>query len=207
MPGLSHVPANSNVIIPPMEKYSSVTTLIGDILWKLTLTFWSMVIRWGRDGSYPGGQGPIFRTELFRGNYPRSGSFRYTSLRTCRYLFFTSSIANLALLGTDGAPFMRKRHYLHVCTDWHQWSCNSNCMYQLPVVDDFTGSCIYKIICKHDLCWSTIVHTFIKKKKKKGKRKVQGVPQSQTAALPRHQEEEETDKSKQAQIEQTYEKH
>ena len=32
--------------------------------------------------------------------------------------------------------------------------------------------------------------------KKKGKRKVQGVPQSQTAALPRPQEEEETDKSK-----------
>ena len=42
---------------------------------------------------------------------------------------------------------------------------------------------------------------------KKGKKKVQGVPQSQTAALPRHQEEEEPDKSKQAQIEQTYEKH
>ena len=42
---------------------------------------------------------------------------------------------------------------------------------------------------------------------KKGKRKVQGVPQSQTAALPRHQEEEETDKSTQAQIDQTYEKH
>ena len=41
---------------------------------------------------------------------------------------------------------------------------------------------------------------------KKSKRKVQGVPQSQTAALPRHQEEEETDKTKQAQIEQTYEK-
>ena len=33
------------------------------------------------------------------------------------------------------------------------------------------------------------------------------VPQSQTAAFPRHQEEEETDKIKQAQIEQTYEKH
>ena len=33
---------------------------------------------------------------------------------------------------------------------------------------------------------------------KKGKRKVQRVPQSQTAALPIHQEEEETDKSKQA---------
>ena len=31
-------------------------------------------------------------------------------------------------------------------------------------------------------------------KKKKGKRKVQGVPQSQNAALPRPQEEEETDK-------------
>ena len=42
---------------------------------------------------------------------------------------------------------------------------------------------------------------------KKGNRKFQGVPQSQTAALPRHQEEEETDKSKEAQIEQTYEKH
>ena len=42
---------------------------------------------------------------------------------------------------------------------------------------------------------------------KKGKRKVHGVPQSQTAALPRPQEEEETDKSKQAQIQQTYEKH
>ena len=41
---------------------------------------------------------------------------------------------------------------------------------------------------------------------KKGKRKVQGVAQSQTAALPRPQEEEETDKSKQAQTEQTYEK-
>ena len=43
--------------------------------------------------------------------------------------------------------------------------------------------------------------------KTKGKRKVQGVPQSQTAALSRHQKEEKTDKTKQAQIEQTYEKH
>ena len=42
---------------------------------------------------------------------------------------------------------------------------------------------------------------------KKGKRQFQVVPQSQTAALPRPQEEEETDKSKQAQTEQTYEKH
>ena len=47
----------------------------------------------------------------------------------------------------------------------------------------------------------------IKKKKKTGKRKVHEMPQSQTAALSRHQEEEETDKTKQAQIEQTYEKH
>ena len=42
---------------------------------------------------------------------------------------------------------------------------------------------------------------------KKGKRKVQAVLQSQTAALPRPQVEEETDKSKQAHTEQTYEKH
>ena len=42
---------------------------------------------------------------------------------------------------------------------------------------------------------------------KKGKRKVQRVPQSQTTALPRPQEEEETDKSKQARTEQTHEKH
>ena len=40
---------------------------------------------------------------------------------------------------------------------------------------------------------------------KNGKRKVQEVPQSQTAALPRHQEEEETDKTKQEQIKQMYE--
>ena len=33
------------------------------------------------------------------------------------------------------------------------------------------------------------------------------MPQSQPAALPRHQEEEETDKSNQVQIEQTYKKH
>ena len=42
---------------------------------------------------------------------------------------------------------------------------------------------------------------------KKGKRKVQGVPQSQPAALYRHQDREETDKTEQAQIEKTYEKH
>ena len=42
---------------------------------------------------------------------------------------------------------------------------------------------------------------------KKSKRKVQGVPQSQGAANARHQEEAETDRTKQAQIQQTYEKH
>ena len=55
----------------------------------------------------------------------------------------------------------------------------------------------------HQLFWDTENNSHWKK----GKRKVQGVPQSQTAALPRPQEEEETDKSKQAQTEQTYEKH
>ena len=50
----------------------------------------------------------------------------------------------------------------------------------------------------------TISANFLSTKKV---RKVQGVPQSQTAFLPRPQEEEETDKSKQAQTEQTYEKH
>ena len=42
---------------------------------------------------------------------------------------------------------------------------------------------------------------------KKKVRDVQGVPQSQAAALPKYQEEEETDKTKQAQTEQTYKKH
>ena len=51
------------------------------------------------------------------------------------------------------------------------------------------------------------VQVHILRKKKISKRKIQGVPQSQTAGLPRHQEEEETDKTKQAEIEQTYEKH
>ena len=54
-----------------------------------------------------------------------------------------------------------------------------------------------QVLCKK--CWKRVI--------KKGKRKVQGEPQSQTAALPRPQEEEETDKSKQAQNEKTYEKH
>ena len=61
------------------------------------------------------------------------------------------------------------------------------------VMTHFAGVVVYKGVMKTHL--------------KKGKGKVQGVPQSQTAALSRHQEKEETDKTKQAQIEQTYEKH
>ena len=41
---------------------------------------------------------------------------------------------------------------------------------------------------------------------KKVREKSRECHKSQTAALPRHQDEEETDKPKQAQIEQTYEK-
>ena len=48
---------------------------------------------------------------------------------------------------------------------------------------------------------------FVHETKKGRENKVQGVPQSQAAALLRHQEEEEADKTKQAQIEQTNEKH
>ena len=44
------------------------------------------------------------------------------------------------------------------------------------------------------------------KVKKKG-RKRSRVPQSQAAAHPKHEEEYQTDKTKQAQIEQRYEKH
>ena len=58
--------------------------------------------------------------------------------------------------------------------------------------------------CEGQLLWKLFLPSSTSKK---GKRKVQGVPQSQTAALPRPQEEEETHKSKQAQTEQTYEKH
>ena len=64
-----------------------------------------------------------------------------------------------------------------------------------------------KIRTKQDLSYIPICSLSILYNSKKGKRKVQEVPQTQTAALPRLQEEEETDKSKQAQTEQTYEKH
>ena len=69
----------------------------------------------------------------------------------------------------------------------------------------------YLIIVKKFICtlkkslYSTYVLNFIPIGAKK--RKVQGVPQSQTAAIPRPQEEEESDKSKQAQTKKMYEKH
>ena len=59
--------------------------------------------------------------------------------------------------------------------------------------------------------WFCVIIVWFCVIKKKIKRKVQRVPQSQTAAYPRHQKEEEeekeTDKTKQAQIKQTNEKH
>ena len=56
--------------------------------------------------------------------------------------------------------------------------------------------------------WLTIIHTLVWDifKPIKGKRKLQGVLQSQAAAHPRHEEEEDTDKTKQTQIKQTHEK-
>ena len=73
----------------------------------------------------------------------------------------------------------------------------------------------YELVSKYDTWLKTLLLQVLSEPKfqgdlvykQKGKRKVWGVPQSQTAALPRPQEEEETDKSKQAQTEQTYEKH
>ena len=78
----------------------------------------------------------------------------------------------------------------------------SLCKISLKTCSPYRGNSFASIVMKlhQNVCLVILV-------KNKGKRKVQGVPQSQTAALPRPQEEEETDKSKQAQIEQTYEKH
>ena len=92
------------------------------------------------------------------------------------------------------------------CTSW-SWpllfECNKNS--SLQALFTFWT----KIKCAGWKFWQTtfwnIFFIFSRKQNshyenKKGKRKVQGVPQSQTAALPRPQKEEETDKSKQAQI-------
>ena len=68
------------------------------------------------------------------------------------------------------------------------------------LLEDLKAQSLHSVNSIKSFDFSTLLH-------KKGKRKVQREPQSQTSALLRHQEEEETDKSKQAQIEQTYEKH
>ena len=52
-----------------------------------------------------------------------------------------------------------------------------------------------------------LVDIMSEKQIKKDKRQVQGVSQSQAAALRRQQEAEKADKTKQAQIKQTYEQH
>ena len=72
---------------------------------------------------------------------------------------------------------------------------------------DLSNDCFATLFYSDFLYKACVVGSHLNCIDKKGKRKVQGVPQSQTAALPRYQEEEETDKYKQAQIEQTYEKH
>ena len=56
-------------------------------------------------------------------------------------------------------------------------------------------------------CLNVFINTGYYLTGKKGKRIVQGVPQSQATVHPRHEEEEETNKTKQAQIEQTSGKH
>ena len=80
----------------------------------------------------------------------------------------------------------------------HQYQCNSNGCLFVSRAD--IGISYYKNL-------SIFLYWVGQILKKRDNRKGQGMPQSQTAALPKHQEEEETDKTKQAQIEQMYEKH
>ena len=80
---------------------------------------------------------------------------------------------------------------------------STKCLYQQRNCIKFSESDCFCLLCQLAPNQGYWCH----KHRKIGKRKVQGVSQSQTAALPRPQEEEETDKPKQAQTEQTYEKH
>ena len=83
---------------------------------------------------------------------------------------------------------------------------NVNAIYETTYA--WTKNCSRRRRSFSPFCHLDIVHAAgTEVQHEKGKRKVQGVPKSQTAALPRPQEEEETDKSTQAQTEQTYEKH
>ena len=64
-------------------------------------------------------------------------------------------------------------------------------------MNDFTSNTDYNTAhIDRQLKWSVCDSA----RKQNGKRKVLGVPLSQTAALTKHQEEEETDKTKQAQV-------
>ena len=78
----------------------------------------------------------------------------------------------------------------------------------LPKSYECTASCCLYRQTQRNIPMKTLdTNSSIRFGYKKGKRKVQGVPQSQTAALPRHQVEEEKDKTKQTQIKHSYEKH
>ena len=68
--------------------------------------------------------------------------------------------------------------------------------FEITRIDCITVSYTVNYLASND-CTCINCHFPIKWYIKKSKRKVQGVPQSQTAALPSPQEEEETDKSKQ----------
>ena len=74
-------------------------------------------------------------------------------------------------------------------------------MGQLSVLYTYNQCTLYRAVCVAHFIARIYLYLNEFGHFKKSKRKVQGVPQSQTAALPRHQKEEETDKSKQAQIE------
>ena len=87
------------------------------------------------------------------------------------------------------------------------------CIWRDSVKPSLQFSCFYVLFgSKGNPFWlnqNAVTHLVIRipELEKKCKRKVKGVPQAQAAAIPRHEDEEETDKTKQAQIEQTYEKH
>ena len=91
------------------------------------------------------------------------------------------------------------------------WVRESVCELKFVILQHLNQEWIFRTS-KLELFTKTSLYNFDPQKPhffivKKCKRKAQGMPQSQTVALPRHQEEEETDKTKQAQTEQTYEKH
>ena len=100
-------------------------------------------------------------------------------------------IAHLVQINISTLPLLKALSAVNICVNPN---CNHNFQVHFPrpiIYKGYIDDSWYKRTLRND---------------KKGKRNVQGVPQLQAAALPRHQEEEETDKTKQAQIEQTYKK-